>query len=186
MKRIDAFRRHMGRVSAVAKVLIPCAGLLVGATGAAWAAVASDFVAASFSGYARLAEEQLDELRGGFVTASGVEHFSLKLSTLQGTALMSEFIISLTDAGTLSVNESSMINLSDAQNQVVATFQLGEGNLVPVNFLGANGLFNVVQNSLSDVVIHQNIEIRLDLAGAGLASGFLTQQLQSSATLGLR
>lgn len=186
MNRIDAIRRYLGRISAVAKVLVPCAGLLVGATGAAWAAVAGDFVAASFSGYARLAVEQLDELRGGFVTASGVEHFSLRLTTFIDNALMDEFVISLTDAGTLAINESSIIGLADAQNQVVATLQLGEGNLVPVNLIGASGLFNIVQNTLSDVVIRQNVEIRLDLAGAGLTSGFLTQQLQSSATLGIR
>lgn len=186
MNRLHAVRHHMGRVSAMAKVLVPCTGLLVGATGAAWAKVASDFVTSSFVGYARLAENELDELRGGFATASGVRHFSVKLSTIIDGALMDEFVISLTDAGTLEVSESSLITLSEAQDQIVATLQLGEGDMVPVDLLGASGLFNIVQNSLSNVVIHQNLEIRMDLTSTGLTGALVTQQLRSAVILGLQ
>jgi len=147
-------------------------------------------IAGGFARYEVVPDEQLDKMRGGFLMPAGILNFAIdiaaqfnghriydgQLTYSPGAGLASS--VTHYDTSGLGVPVSGNVKLGDAINQIVTSVQAGNGNVAPESFNGANGFFVTVQNTLSNVVIQQQMRVRLDLD----ADHFLP----SHAVMGLR
>jgi hypothetical protein len=137
-----------------------------------------------FAHYEVVPDEELGKMRGGFLLPAGILNFAIdvaaqfngqriydgQLSYSPGTGFSNT--VTHYDTTNLGVPVSGKVKLGDAINQIVTSVQAGDGNVAPTRFNGANGFVVTVQNSLSNVVIQQQMQVRLDLE----ASRFIQSQ----------
>lgn len=107
-----------------------------------------------FDDLARVSNQELDQLRGGFYVNGMNIGFSLDTATLVNGVLQSQ----------------SSINGIAGSNLV----QLGNGNTLSLSaFQNAQGVLNVIQNSLDSQVIQHLTTLNIDISKAGIAANQL-------------
>lgn len=175
MARITAraTRRWTGRVLAVSAL----AGVM-----AAWEpALGQDLrsadpqLVAELGRYETVSDAELAKMRGGFVVPNGLLNFAIDVAaqingqriyegrlTFSPATGMTGGVTNFDTSG-FGVPVTGNVKLTDAINQVVTSVQAGKGNVAPVGFNGANGFMMTVQNTLSNVVIQQQMQVQLDL-----------------------
>jgi len=114
-------------------------------------------------------------MRGGFVIPNGLLNFAISLAAqingrpiYQGSLTFSPSTgltndIHHFDTSGFGVPVAGTVNLNDAIDQVVTSVKAGDGNVVPAEFGGTKGVVMTVQNTLSNVVIQQEMRLQLDL-----------------------
>lgn len=138
---------------------------------------------ADFGLYERVPDPELAKMRGGFVIPTGLLNFAIdlaaqingqpiyqgRLTFSPGTGVTNE--IEHFDTSGFGVPVTGNVNVNDAISQVVTSVQAGDGNVAPAAFADAEGVVLTVQNTLSNVVIQQQMRLQLDLeAGAFMES----------------
>lgn len=160
--------------------------------GATWAESASaqelrpagEQIVAEFARYEVVPDEQLARMRGGFVMPTGLLNFAIDVAAQINGQRIYEGRLTFSpatgvtggvtnfDTSGFGVPVAGNVKLADAINQVVTSVQTGNGNVAPTSFNGANGFMMTVQNTLSNVVIQQQMAVQLDLQ----ASQFIQSQ----------
>lgn len=94
-----------------------------------------------------LSDEELDELRGGFVARNGmIIDFAFSTSTLVDGELIHHLVLNSADPGAIN---------TDALHSII---QIGEGNAAfdnATDLTGLTNILNVVQNNIDDLTIQQ-------------------------------
>lgn len=133
---------------------------------------------ADFARYEAVPDEQLAQMRGGFVMPTGLLNFAIDVAAQINGQRIYEGRLTFSpatgitggvtnfDTSGFGVPVTGNVKLTDAINQVVTSIQAGNGNVAPVGFNGANGFTMTVQNTLSNVVIQQQMQVQLDLQAA--------------------
>lgn len=133
---------------------------------------------AEFARYEAVPDEQLAQMRGGFVMPTGLLNFAIDVAAQINGQRIYEGRLTFSpatgvtggvtnfDTSGFGVPVTGNVKLTDAINQVVTSIQAGNGNVAPVGFNGANGFMMTVQNTLSNVVIQQQMQVQLDLQAA--------------------
>ena len=144
-----------------------------------------------FARYEVVPDEQLSKMRGGFLVPSGILNFAVDVAAqINGHRLYEGHLtyspsagigggVTQYDTSALGVPVSSNVNLNDAVNQIVTAIQAGHGNVAPSGYNGANGFVMSVQNTLSNVVIQQQMHVRLDLEANRFLESQATTQWRS-------
>lgn len=119
-----------------------------------------------FASYTPLDHETLDGMRGGFLAGGLFQFFSISMdASMNGSQL---YEASWDSTSGLTVNPTANPNATSSVTfngqQLSSIIQSGGGNMVGnTAFQGGGGVFNVIQNTLDNVVIQQNTQIRLDI-----------------------
>lgn len=139
---------------------------------------------AELARYETVPDEELAKMRGGFVVPNGLLNFAIDVAAqINGQRIYEGRLTFSPAAGVTSgvtnfdtsgfgVPVAGNVKLADAVNQIVTSVQAGNGNVAPMSFNGANGFMMTVQNTLSNVVIQQQMQVQLDLQ----ASQFIQSQ----------
>jgi hypothetical protein len=172
--------RRPSLLARVAPILVSLS-VLGGATVAGAPGAAADD---AFAGYRKLSNAELDSNRGGFIGVGGITYFSIDLAGIVNGQQLYDFHASLSN-GQITQNGSGNGVSVDA-NRILAQIQNGTGNSNG-GFTGTHGLVNNVQNSLSNVVIQQIANLRIDLSAAtqNAAQRTLVDQMRASALLNM-
>lgn len=137
-----------------------------------------------FARYEVVPDEQLGKMRGGFLLPAGVLNFAIDVAAQVNGQRIYDGQMTYTpgagiggsvthyDTSGLGLPVTGDVKLSDAINQIVTSIRAGNGNVALAGYNGANGFVMTVQNTLSNVVIQQQMQVRLDLA----ASHFIQSQ----------
>jgi hypothetical protein len=130
---------------------------------------------AELSRYEKVSDEQLAKMRGGFVVPNGLLNFAIDVAAQINGQRIYEGRLTFSpatgvtggvtnfDTSGFGVPVTGNVKLTDAINQIVTSVQAGNGNVAPTGFNGANGFMMTVQNTLSNVVIQQQMAVQLDL-----------------------
>jgi hypothetical protein len=138
--------------------------------------------------YEAVPDEELAKMRGGFVVPNGLLNFAIDVAAQINGQRIYEGRLTFSpatgitggvtnfDTSGFGVPVTGNVKLTDAINQVVTSVQAGKGNVAPTSFNGANGFLMTVQNTLSNVVIQQQMQVQLDLQ----ASQFIQSQAMTN------
>jgi hypothetical protein len=139
---------------------------------------------AELTSYEVVPDAELAKMRGGFVVPNGLLNFAIDVAAqINGQRIYEGHLtfspatgvtggVTNFDTSSFGVPVTGNVKLADAINQVVTSVQAGKGNVLPPSFNGTNGFIMTVQNTLSNVVIQQQMQVQLDLQ----ASKFLESQ----------
>ena len=144
----------------------------------------------------RLSDEELADLRGGFLTSAGLVSFAIDMNGLvmgaDGTEFSTfNFTATLVD-GTLSadpvvINNTDQVTaaIQHTNSAIIVSLQSGDANAF--DGLAGSGLFTVIQNNLDNMIIQQNtgIDLTLDLDLSSIQANNLTNALIEAGLLGL-
>jgi hypothetical protein len=146
---------------------------------------------AELARYETVPDEQLAKMRGGFVVPNGLLNFAIDVAAQINGLRIYEGRLTFSpatgitggvthfDTSGFGVPVTGNVKLTDAINQIVTSVQAGNGNIAPVGFNGANGFMMTVQNTLSNVVIQQQMQVQLDLEADRFIPSQAVMNLQS-------
>ncbi len=147
----------------------------------------------------RLSNEELADLRGGFMTSAGFVSFGIDMTGLvagaDGSELSSFTFQAVLENGVL-VGDPEVNNVLGSQvttaieqtnSSIIVSLQGGAPDSNMLGDIAGSGLFSVIQNNLDNIIIQQNtgIELTLDLDMSSIQANNLANALIEAGLLGL-